>query len=56
VFRDYLRNHPARAREYQDLKVSLAGAHPTDLRRYTLEKATFVRQTLTLAYAAGKKG
>lgn len=53
VFRDYLRNHPDRAREYQELKCRLALEHPTDLARYTLEKTSFVGQTLRLAFEAG---
>jgi GrpB-like predicted nucleotidyltransferase (UPF0157 family) len=52
-FRDYLRNHAARAREYQELKHRLAHDHAPALSAYTLAKATFISQTLKLAFEAG---
>ena len=50
LFRDCLRNQPARAQAYQELKSRLALEHPDDLARYTLEKTSFVLKTVRLAF------
>lgn len=42
-FRDYLRAHPAAAREYDALKQRLAQAHPNDIGAYTDGKDAFIR-------------
>jgi GrpB-like predicted nucleotidyltransferase (UPF0157 family) len=40
--RDYLRAHPDAAREYGDLKVSLARQFPDDIDRYIAGKTEFI--------------
>lgn len=40
--RDYLRAHPAVAREYGDLKAALARLFPNDIDRYIVGKTEFV--------------
>jgi GrpB-like predicted nucleotidyltransferase (UPF0157 family) len=42
LFRDYLIEHPRVAREYQDLKLRLAAAHPNDRVAYAKGKTEFV--------------
>jgi GrpB-like predicted nucleotidyltransferase (UPF0157 family) len=42
LFRDYLIENPWVAREYQDLKLRLASAHPNDRVAYTKGKTEFV--------------
>ena len=42
LFRDYLRNHPATACEYAQLKHRLAKQHRDDREAYTAAKAKFV--------------
>ncbi|MEN6370991.1 MAG: GrpB family protein [Armatimonadota bacterium] len=42
-FRDYLNQHDEYAREYSDLKRSLAEKYPDDRNAYTDEKGEFVR-------------
>lgn len=37
-FRDYLRSHPDVRKQYQQLKMSLAGKHPADIVGYTKRK------------------
>lgn len=51
LFRDFLRAHPERAREYGALKHRLAGAHRDDRDAYTAAKTDFVLETLRLARA-----
>jgi GrpB-like predicted nucleotidyltransferase (UPF0157 family) len=53
LFRDYLRSHPTRAQEYEELKVSLGLKHSQDIAMYTQGKIAFVRQTLELARETG---
>lgn len=48
AFRDYLRAHGNRAREYEQLKRDLAARHRHDREAYTEGKADFVRATLAL--------
>lgn len=43
-FRDYLRAHPAEARAYEALKVSLAAQSASDARAYTDDKTAFIRE------------
>ncbi|HQO35258.1 MAG TPA: GrpB family protein [bacterium] len=42
LFRDYLVEFPQVAREYQDLKIHLATAHPNDRVAYTRGKSEFI--------------
>ncbi|RUM26695.1 GrpB family protein [Rhizobium vallis] len=49
LFRDYLRNHPERARAYADLKRSLAATANGDWDFYTGGKSAFVSETVRLA-------
>jgi GrpB-like predicted nucleotidyltransferase (UPF0157 family) len=42
LFRDYLIENPRVAREYEDLKLRLASAHPNDRVAYTKGKTEFV--------------
>jgi GrpB-like predicted nucleotidyltransferase (UPF0157 family) len=41
-FRDYLRSHPDAAREYGELKASLATRFPTDIDNYIVGKTEFI--------------
>jgi GrpB-like predicted nucleotidyltransferase (UPF0157 family) len=43
AFRDYLRAHPAAARQYSELKLALAAKWGTDIERYAEAKTAFVR-------------
>src|SRR5205807_1408597 len=45
-FRDYLRRHPRTAREYFELKKTLAARYPDDRPAYTRGKATFIESIL----------
>lgn len=49
LFRDYLKRHPAVAREYARLKKRLAEKYPGDRERYTNCKDRFIKQILKLA-------
>lgn len=57
VFRDYLRDHPTTAREYEALKRSLAalqsGTSLADRKRYSEAKTPFIADVLTRALAEG---
>jgi GrpB-like predicted nucleotidyltransferase (UPF0157 family) len=57
AFRDYLRDHPGVAREYEDLKRALAGqivsADPESREWYAAAKTAFVEQVVRLALAGG---
>jgi len=46
LFRDYLRTHDERAREYADLKLSLAAVHKRDRQAYVDAKAPFIWETI----------
>ena len=46
AFRDYLRAHPERAREYYELKKHLAGHYGFDREGYTEAKTRFIEETL----------
>ncbi len=46
LFRDFLRAHPDRAREYAELKRRLAAEFTSDREAYTDGKADFVRRTV----------
>jgi GrpB-like predicted nucleotidyltransferase (UPF0157 family) len=48
-FRDYLREHPDRARRYEKVKREAACDHRHDIEGYEDAKAAFVRETETLA-------
>ena len=43
LFRDYLREHPAVAREYEDLKREFAERHRWDVNEYAGAKTDFIR-------------
>ena len=45
-FRDYLRSHPEAAREYGELKASLARRFPEDIDSYIVGKTDFVLRIL----------
>lgn len=45
-FRDYLRAHPEAAREYGELKASLARRFPEDMDTYIVGKTDFVLRIL----------
>ncbi|MCX7124314.1 MAG: GrpB family protein [Gammaproteobacteria bacterium] len=49
IFRDYLREHPETAKEYEKLKNELALEHKFDREKYTDEKAEFVKKILAKA-------
>lgn len=53
IFRDYLRTHPDRAKEYSDLKRSLAATNKSGIIEYLNGKRPFIMDTLALA---AKKG
>ncbi len=42
AFRDYLRSHPEAAREYSELKQTLAQQYPTNVQSYMDGKADFI--------------
>ncbi|OSY86810.1 hypothetical protein WH52_14675 [Tenacibaculum holothuriorum] len=47
-FRDYLIEHPERAKEYENLKTELASKYKNDRGSYVLGKTNFVKVTLEL--------
>lgn len=49
AFRDYLRDHPEVAAEYESLKRDLAAAHADDRDAYTAGKEAFVERVLERA-------
>jgi len=46
AFRDYLRDHPEEAANYEQLKRRLAGEHPTDREAYTNAKSGYVETVM----------
>ncbi len=60
AFRDYLRDHAEVAREYEDLKLTVAAqvvtADPESQERYALAKTDFVERVVALAVATGYPG
>lgn len=48
-FRDYLRTHPAAAREYGRLKQCLAEQHRFDIDAYLKGKSAFIQETIAKA-------
>lgn len=42
-FRNYLRSHPDKIKEYSDLKQQLAKQFPHDIQRYTIGKEKFIK-------------
>ncbi len=46
-FRDYLTAHPERAKEYEQLKLTLAAAYSADRAAYTAGKAALIKEILT---------
>jgi GrpB-like predicted nucleotidyltransferase (UPF0157 family) len=55
LFRDYLISHPASAREYEQLKISLAAAYPNDRAAYTKGKSVFIKRIIALAKCSRRK-
>ncbi len=49
AFRDYLRTHPAAARDYERLKRTLAAKHRNDREAYTDAKAAFIEGIIEVA-------
>lgn len=49
LFRDYLRTHPKRAKQYAILKKKLAKKYANDRFVYTKGKETFIKETLKIA-------
>ena len=49
LFRDYLRAHPAAAREYDALKRRIAAEHPDDRKAYAKAKTGFIRRVMKAA-------
>ena len=47
-FRDYLKTNPARAKEYEALKIQLASRFRNDRGAYVLGKTTFIEDTLKM--------
>ena len=56
AFRDYMRAHSAAAREYGELKQSLARAHPLDRNGYIEGKDAFVKEHVRRALLWRGKG
>ncbi len=54
LFRDYLRNHPKTAREYQELKENLQESLGSSRATYTEAKAEFIQKILRLVKAEEK--
>jgi len=52
-FRDYLRAHPGRARQYSDLKRRLAESNKAGIMEYLNGKRPFIMDTLALATEMG---
>lgn len=51
LFRDHLRAHPGRARDYGELKLALVERYRHDRLSYTEAKSPFIDETLALAEA-----
>jgi GrpB-like predicted nucleotidyltransferase (UPF0157 family) len=51
LFRDYLRSHPNRAREYHELKKRLAALYGSERNKYTESKTSFIESVLAEALA-----
>ena len=49
-FRDYLLQHPERAKAYETLKLNLAKKHKNDRGAYVLGKTNFVMETIALCH------
>lgn len=49
LFRDFLRNHPEKAKLYAGLKKELAKKYPSDREKYTIGKKLFIEETIRLA-------
>ena len=49
LFRDYLRSHPATAREYEALKLSLLPKYKHNRDGYTEAKSEFVKRVMKAA-------
>lgn len=50
LFRDYLRDHPETAREYQELKYRIAREHPNDRIAYAKGKTAFITRITRAAH------
>ena len=49
LFRDFLRMHPARAKDYTRLKQRLAKQYPNDREQYTAGKKSFIDKMKKMA-------
>jgi GrpB-like predicted nucleotidyltransferase (UPF0157 family) len=49
AFRDYLRTHPEKARQYYELKKKLASAYGSDRESYTEAKTQFIESIVNEA-------
>ena len=49
IFRDYLIDHPEKAKEYEELKIELNKKYSKDRDTYTKMKEDFIKQILELA-------
>ncbi|HEY3897878.1 MAG TPA: GrpB family protein [Chthoniobacter sp.] len=54
IFRDYLIAHPDVARDYEQLKIQLAAAHPNDREAYTIGKSDFIAAIMQRALPKGR--
>jgi GrpB-like predicted nucleotidyltransferase (UPF0157 family) len=54
LFRDYIRSHPAAAREYEQVKRRLAEDH-SDMNEYAMAKSNFVQDILAKARKSGSR-
>jgi GrpB-like predicted nucleotidyltransferase (UPF0157 family) len=54
LFRDYIRSHPAAAREYEQVKRRLAEEH-SDMNEYAMAKSDFVQDILAKARKSGSR-
>jgi len=55
AFRDYLREHPAKAREYAELKGEAVGLAAGEGERYRAHKAKFIRKVIEEAAKGGQR-
>jgi len=56
LFRDYLIEHPATAKEYERLKLRLSGDYRNDRVAYTNGKSEFIRRVTEMAKSSGQLG
>ena len=54
LFRDFLRNHPADARRYEELKTALASRFANDRAAYAVAKTEFIRDCVERSRSAAR--